>query len=172
MSRNPRAPWGSSGPENIFGAPRRSHLTIAVPPDRNKRQGLGACLVRDVVRVGCSSIDSGPGTECMTAQGQPRARFRRAIQRKNLLGAEMCAREMGVVDLVEALDLVCLVAEAAPERFDGFARRWLARLADERPLALGELDLAVTALRALPSSRARAALRLLCGDQRDGPGAG
>lgn len=95
----------------------------------------------------------------MTAQGQPRARFRRAIQRKNLLGAEMCAREMGVVNLAEALALVCLVAELAPERLDGFARRWLARLADERPLALGELDLAVTALRALPSERARDSLR-------------
>jgi hypothetical protein len=97
----------------------------------------------------------------MTAQGQPRARFRRAIQRKNLLGAETCAREMGVVGLNEALDLVCLVAEAAPERLDGFARRWLARLAGERALTLRELDLAVTALRALPSPRARDALQAL-----------
>ena len=97
----------------------------------------------------------------MTAQGQPRARFKRAIQRKNLLGAETCAREMGVVDLSEALSLVCLVAEVAPVRLDGFARRWLARVADERPLALAELDLAVTALRALPSARAEDALRAL-----------
>src|SRR6266545_7102281 len=95
----------------------------------------------------------------MTAQGQPRARFRRAIERRNLLGAETAARQMGVVDLAEALDLVCLVAEVAPARLDGFARRWLARLADERVLALGELDLAVTALRALPSRHAEQALR-------------
>ena len=95
----------------------------------------------------------------MTAQGQPRARFRRAIERKNLLGAETCAREMGVVDLVEALDLVALVAEVAPARLDGFARRWLVRLAEERALGLGELDIAITALRALPSPRAREALR-------------
>jgi hypothetical protein len=40
------------------------------------------------------------------------------MQRKNLLGAETCAREMGVVSLDEALDLVCLVAEVAPERLD------------------------------------------------------
>jgi hypothetical protein len=44
---------------------------------------------------------------------------------------------------------------------DGYARRWLARLADERPLTPAELDLAVTALRALPSRRARDALRAL-----------
>jgi len=46
------------------------------------------------------------------------------------------------VDLAEALDLVCLVAEVAPAKLDGYARRWLARLADERPLALAELDFA------------------------------
>ncbi len=97
----------------------------------------------------------------MTAQGQPRARFRRAIERRNLLSAETCAREMGVVDLAEALDLLCLVAEVTLARLDGFARRWLARLADERPLRLSELDLAITALRALPSPRAGDALRAL-----------
>lgn len=96
-----------------------------------------------------------------TAPGQPRARFRRAIQRKNLFGAETCARDMSVVSLDEALALVCLVAEVAPARLDGFARRWVSRLADERPLALGELDLAVTALRALPSRRACEALLAL-----------
>src|SRR6266540_2412513 len=42
----------------------------------------------------------------------------------------------------------------APERLDGFARRWLARLVDEKVLALAELDLAATALRALLSPRA------------------
>jgi hypothetical protein len=97
----------------------------------------------------------------MTAQGHPRAVFRRAIERKNLLTAEATAREMGTVSLGEALDLACLVAEVAPARLDGFARRWLARLADEYPLRLGELDLAVTALRALPSPRAADALRAL-----------
>jgi hypothetical protein len=97
----------------------------------------------------------------MTAQGQPRSRFRRAIERKNFLGAMTSAQDMGVVSLAEALDLVCLAAEVAPDRFDGFARRWLVRLADEKPLRLPELDLAVTALRALPSQRALAALRAL-----------
>jgi hypothetical protein len=69
---------------------------------------------------------------------------------------------MGVVELSEALDLVVLVAEAAPDRLDGYARRWLARLADERSLPLAELDLAVTRLSALSSSRAKAALQGFC----------
>jgi hypothetical protein len=97
----------------------------------------------------------------LTAQGHARTIFRRAIERKNLLGAETSAREMGVVALDEALDLVCLVAEVDPARFDGFAGRWLARLATERSLHLAELEIAVTALRALPSGRARDTLRTL-----------
>jgi len=71
--------------------------------------------------------------------------------RKNLLVAQTVAREMGVVGLDEALELVVLTAELEPNRLDAYARRWLARLADERTLTLAELDLAVTALRALPS---------------------
>ena len=97
----------------------------------------------------------------MTAEGHTRTRFRRAIERKNFLGAMTSAQDMGVVSLDEALDLICLAAEVAPDRFDGFARRWLVRLAAEKPLRIAELDLAVTALRALPSERAVAALRAL-----------
>lgn len=68
------------------------------------------------------------------------------------------AREIGVVSLEEALSLVVLVSEKSPERLDAYARRWLARLATERKLTLAELDLAVSALRALPSERATSSL--------------
>jgi hypothetical protein len=53
------------------------------------------------------------------------------------------------------------VAELDRRRFDAFGRRFLARIATERRLTVGELDVAVTALRALPSARAAAALRAL-----------
>jgi hypothetical protein len=68
---------------------------------------------------------------------------------------------MGVVSLGEALALVCLVAEVAPARLDAYARRWIARLSDEQALTVAELDVAVTALRALPSLRAQGALQTL-----------
>jgi len=68
---------------------------------------------------------------------------------------------LGALDLAEALDLVCLVAEQRPERLDAFARRWLTRLAEEKSLRLPELDIAITALRALPSERAAEALQAL-----------
>jgi len=57
------------------------------------------------------------------------------------------------------LSLVVLAAELRPERLDAYARRLLARLATGRSLTLAELDLAVTALRALPSDHAATALR-------------
>jgi hypothetical protein len=63
--------------------------------------------------------------------------------------------------LAEALDLVVLVAEVSPDRLDGYARRLLSGLAAEQPLTLAELDLALTALRALPSVRGEHALRAL-----------
>lgn len=95
----------------------------------------------------------------MTATGHPRAIYRRAIERGNLVVAEAMARELGSVDLAEALDLVCLVAARSPDRLDAFARRWLLRAAEERRLSLAELDTVVAALRALPSQRAERALR-------------
>jgi hypothetical protein len=114
------------------------------------------------IRDSCTALTSkrpAPEWRELTAQGHPRAIFHRAIERKNLLIAETTARELGALDLTEALDLVCLVAEKTPQRLDAFARRFLMRLADERPLNLAELDVAVTALRALPSERATNALR-------------
>ena len=42
----------------------------------------------------------------MTSQGHARTVFRRAIKRENLFVAEATARELGYVNLVEALDLM------------------------------------------------------------------
>lgn len=98
----------------------------------------------------------------MSAAGQhPRAVLHRAFERRNLLMAEAMAREAGSLDLSECVSLVSLVAEKAPDRLDAYARRFLVRLASERTLSLAELDIAVTALRALPSPRAADALRAL-----------
>ena len=98
----------------------------------------------------------------MSAAGQhPGAVLHRAFERRNLLMAEAMAREAGSLDLSECVSLVSLVAEKAPDRFDAYARRFLVRLASERTLSLAELDIAVTALRALPSPRAADVLRAL-----------
>jgi hypothetical protein len=95
----------------------------------------------------------------MTSQGNPRAVFASYRTHKNRLVAEVTARQISMVSLEEALSLVVLVAEVPPEKLDAYARRWIARLASERPVTLGGLNLAITALRALPSPRGVTALR-------------
>lgn len=47
----------------------------------------------------------------MTAQGSAYTRFKHAIERKNLLGAEMTLREMREVGLLEALEYLVLLCE-------------------------------------------------------------
>jgi hypothetical protein len=64
----------------------------------------------------------------MTAQGSARTQYRRAIERRNLMGAEMALRDMGAVSLLEALDYLVLLAELRPERAERAAVRWHGRL--------------------------------------------
>jgi hypothetical protein len=66
--------------------------------------------------------------------------FKRAIERGNLLIAEMTARELGRLTLADALDLLGLVVEKDPERRDRFAVRWLSRLIEEDPRLTLALD--------------------------------
>jgi hypothetical protein len=68
----------------------------------------------------------------VTAQGSPHTRFRRAIEHRSLLNAELAAREMGKVTLEEALQLVVLYAEQADPRAERAMVRWLGRLFTER----------------------------------------
>jgi hypothetical protein len=63
----------------------------------------------------------------VTAQGHPRSIFNRAIERGNLLVAEMTAREIGKVSLVESLALTALIAQKDPRRRSRVAARWLLR---------------------------------------------
>ena len=75
--------------------------------------------------------------------------------------AEIAAREMGGVPLVDALQLVMLYASAGSPKAEPAAVRWLARLALERPrTTIGELQLAAAALDQL-SQRPKTAARTL-----------
>ena len=97
----------------------------------------------------------------VTAQGHARTQFRRAIERKNLMGAETALREMGAVDLLEALDYVALLAELRPAQAPRAAVRWHGRLETETPmLTMPDSALALAALVALCSGD-REALGLL-----------
>lgn len=97
----------------------------------------------------------------MPAEGSPLTRYRRAIETRSVLLAELSAREMGFVTLPDALALAALYASEGSPKFDKAAVRWLARYALERDaVRLADLQMAVTALAALPD-RPERALRLL-----------
>src|SRR5437868_726268 len=82
----------------------------------------------------------------MTSQGTAHARFERAIRSRNLLNAEIAAREMGGLSLADALSLCELLANTDPARYERAALRWLQRFIDERLPPLTEVVLAASAL--------------------------
>jgi hypothetical protein len=69
----------------------------------------------------------------LTAQAHPRAIFKRAIERGNLVVAEATAREIGRLTLEEALSLVLLYSEHDPIKFERAALRWPATSLRARP---------------------------------------
>jgi hypothetical protein len=82
----------------------------------------------------------------MTSQGTARGRFQRAIHSRNVLAAEIAAREMGGLSLADALSLCELLAAVDPKRYERAALRWLQRFIDERLPPLTEVALAAAAL--------------------------
>jgi hypothetical protein len=98
----------------------------------------------------------------VTAQGHPRAIFKRAIERGNLVIAEATAREIGRLTLDEALLLVFLYAEKEPIKFERAALRWLARYVTEgKAVSLLKAQLALSALSELRTGEREAAAKLL-----------
>jgi hypothetical protein len=63
--------------------------------------------------------------------GSPRARFQRAVERRNLPAAEAAAHELGRLSLADALLLLLLIADKQPEKFERAAVRWVGRFAVE-----------------------------------------
>ena len=57
--------------------------------------------------------------------------FRRALERGNLLVVEATAREVGTIDLTDALELTALIALRDRPRGQRAGARWLQRWLDE-----------------------------------------
>lgn len=90
----------------------------------------------------------------MTAHGHPRAVFRRAIERDNLLVAETVLRELGRPSLVELLELTALIARKDPRRFERVAARWVFRyLQEEAAVRLADVQAVVACLTGIGGPR-------------------
>jgi hypothetical protein len=98
----------------------------------------------------------------MTSQGSAHGRFLRAVGRGNVDQAELAAREIGQLSLMDALSLVALYARAGSHKFEPAAVRWLARLGLEgRDVRLPDMQLAAAALACLRSGRGERAEKTL-----------
>jgi hypothetical protein len=70
----------------------------------------------------------------VTAQGSPLTRFKRALNARNVLLAELALGELEKVPLDVALQMVHLYAEKADRKFEPAARKWLSRwITEEQP---------------------------------------
>jgi hypothetical protein len=92
----------------------------------------------------------------MTSQGSAHGRFSRAIRNRNVLNAEIAAREMGEPSLPDALAFCLLLADADPPRFDRAIARWTARfILDASGITADEAVLAQSAAKGLRNLKTR-----------------
>jgi hypothetical protein len=101
----------------------------------------------------------------MTSDGNPYARFRRALDTGNETLVVAAARELPRVSLDDALRICLILRGGDPDRYERAAVRWLGRFALEaREVRINDLRLAAGALDALPEhpSEAMEMLQRLC----------
>jgi hypothetical protein len=92
----------------------------------------------------------------MTSQGSVHGRFSRAIRNRNLLNAEIAAREIGELSLPDALAFCLLLAEVDPQRFDRAIARWHARFVLAAPgITADEAALTLSAAKGLAGLKTR-----------------
>jgi hypothetical protein len=98
----------------------------------------------------------------VSSSGTPHARFQRAVERRHLPAAEAAAYELGRLTLADALLLLLLIAEKAPEKFERAAVRWVGRFAVETAgLRVPDLQLVLGAVAGLREPVPRLALETL-----------
>ena len=90
----------------------------------------------------------------MTAQGHPRATYQRAIERGNLVVAELTLRELGRPTLDDFLELTILIAHRDPRRHARVSARWLFRyLEASEDATINDATLVASCLIALGGAR-------------------
>jgi hypothetical protein len=93
----------------------------------------------------------------MTSDGNPYARFRRALETGNETLVITAARELPTVRLDDALRICLVLRGGDPDRYERAAVRWVGRFALEgHEVTINDLRVAAGALDALPQHPADA----------------
>src|SRR5438445_4421520 len=99
--------------------------------------------------------------EALTSDGNPYARFRRALAGGNEAIVLAAARELPQIALDDALRICLVLRGGDPDRYERAAVRWLGRFALEaRGATIEDLRQAANALDVLPQAAAEAMERL------------
>lgn len=97
----------------------------------------------------------------MTSEGNPYARFRRALNTGNEAIVLAAARELPQIALDDALRICLVLRDGDPRRYERAAMRWLGRFALEAHGAtIADLRRAAEALDVLPEAASEAMERL------------
>ena len=97
----------------------------------------------------------------MTSEGNPYARFKRALETGNETLVTAAALELPRIALDDALRICLVLRTGDPDRFERAAVRWLGRFALEaRHVTIEDLRQAADALALLPRRAAEAMERL------------
>jgi hypothetical protein len=97
----------------------------------------------------------------MTSEGNPYARFKRALNTGNEALVVAAALELPRIALDDALQICLVLRGGDPDRYDRAAVRWLGRFALEaRGVTIADLRAAADALAALPLHAPEAMERL------------
>lgn len=97
----------------------------------------------------------------VTSDGHGYARFRRALERKNVASAWAAATELAHVSLPDALALCLLLRDREPHRYQRAAVRWLGRYCLENEVTVGEAALVAAHLATLDREATVATARSL-----------
>jgi hypothetical protein len=102
----------------------------------------------------------------MTSQGTPYTIFRRALERRSLVGVRAAVANLpGLPPLDDALAICLLLLEHEPDRYERGAVRWLGRLLLEQPgVRLRHAELAAVYLAALADPARREAATAALGE--------
>jgi hypothetical protein len=97
----------------------------------------------------------------VTSDGNPYARFKRALKTGNEALVTAAALELPRIALEDALRICLILRSGDPDRYERAAVRWLGRFALEAPqVTIDDLRQAADALAALPQRTADAMERL------------
>src|SRR5438045_5398015 len=97
----------------------------------------------------------------VTSDGNPYARFRRALETGNEALVTTAALELPRIALDDALRICLVLRGGDPDRYERAAVRWLGRFALEaRSVTIGDLRHAANALDALPDDPTESMERL------------